>query len=182
MRKELVKESRFLSLVLRHNPGAAGIELDRQGWVAVDVLLAALQARGHKVDAATLHEIVSTNEKRRFAFSSDGLRIRASQGHSLPVDLGLQPVVPPLQLFHGTATTHLASIRRLGLIKGSRQHVHLSEDRRTAEQVGSRHGKPVVLAVQSGRMQQDGFAFYLSANRVWLTEHVPAEYLAFPEG
>ena len=180
MRKELVKESRFLSLVLRHDPGAAGIQLDAQGWVEVDVLLAALQARGHKVDLETLKEIVETNEKRRFAISEDGLRIRASQGHSVEVDLELAPAEPPAELFHGTASVNLPSIREQGLLKGSRQHVHLSLDRQTALQVGSRHGRAVVLIVNARQMHADGFQFYLSANKVWPTNRVPAKYLTFP--
>lgn len=176
----LVKTSKFLSLVLRHNPGTVGISLDPNGWVQVDELLRAINA--HKpqlrLDRALLEELVAGNDKKRFAFSEDGTRIRASQGHSVDIDLALEPRVAPAQLFHGTATRFLESIMAQGLIKGSRRHVHLSADPETAVKVGQRHGKPVVLKVSAAAMQAAGHEFFLSANGVWLTEHVPPAYLS----
>jgi putative RNA 2'-phosphotransferase len=177
MDAQLVRLSKFLSLVLRHNPGAIGIALDPHGWVDIDELLAAAQRRGTALDHATLLRIVAENEKRRFALSDDGRRIRASQGHSVAVDLGLEPAAPPELLYHGTATRFLDSIRREGLRPGSRQHVHLSADHATAVQVGRRHGQPAVLAVRAGAMAAAGFSFFRSANGVWLTNRVPPEYL-----
>ncbi len=181
MRKQLTRTSKFLSLVLRHDPGRIGLELDHAGWASVEQLLRLANESGHPLSPDALHEIVETNEKRRFAFSEDGLRIRASQGHSIGVDLGLEPVEPPEQLYHGTATRNLNSIRRAGLVSGNRQHVHLSADPEAAQRVGSRHGKPVVLVVESGRMQRCGSTFLLSANGVWLTDHVPPHEITFPE-
>lgn len=176
----LVKTSRFLSLVLRHKPESIGIALDAEGWAAVDELLAAAARHGHAIDRAALDEIVATNDKRRFAFSPDGQRIRASQGHTVQVDLGLAPVEPPELLYHGTVERFLDSIRSRGLLRGKRRHVHLSADRETAARVGRRRGRPVILIVDSGRMHRDGHAFYLSANGVWLTEAVPPKYIEFP--
>ncbi len=182
MKRELVHISKFLSLVLRHKPEEIGITLDPDGWTDVGELLEAMRRHGRGISRETLDEVVATNDKKRFALSPDGLRIRASQGHSVEVDLGLQPVEPPEVLYHGTVERFLASIRGQGLLKGNRQHVHLSADRATAEKVGLRRGKPVVLVVESGRMHQAGREFFLSANGVWLTDSVPPEYLRFPGG
>ena len=178
-RKQLVTRSKFLSLVLRHQPEVAGITLDPAGWVPVDDLLAGCVKAGQAMTRDQLDKVVATNDKKRFEFSPDGGRIRG-QGHSVEVELGYSPAAPPERLYHGTATRNLDSIRRLGLIKGQRHHVHLSADTVAAGKVGQRYGKPVVLTVMAGRMQADGFAFYLSTNGVWLVDHVPPQYLEFP--
>ena len=178
--RSLVRASKFLSLVLRHRPERIGITLDSAGWVAVDELLAAARRSGFPLDRATLERVVAENDKRRFAFSADGARIRASQGHSVGVDLGLAPQAPPDVLFHGTAARFLESIRCEGLKAGSRTHVHLSADEVTARTVGQRHGSPVVLRVEAGAMHRDGHEFYHSENGVWLALAVPARYLGFP--
>ena len=175
-----VRASRWLSLVLRHDPGTFGVALDSAGWTPVDALLAAAGRAGIPLDDASLRRVVEENDKRRFSLSEDGRMIRASQGHSVEVDLGLEPVEPPAVLFHGTATRFLDSIRREGLIPGSRRHVHLSADEGTATAVGSRHGRPAVLRVDAARMHAEGHRFFRSANGVWLTVRVPAEYLHFP--
>jgi putative RNA 2'-phosphotransferase len=182
MDKKLVRISKFLSLVLRHKPETIGLSLDRGGWARVDELIAAANRADLPLDEASLREVVEQNDKQRFALSDDGLRVRASQGHSLPVELDLEPLAPPQFLYHGTASRFLNSIRRQGLVPRGRMHVHLSPDEPTAVRVGRRHGKPVVLTVQAGRMHRDGFRFYLSANGVWLTGKVPVEYLMFPPG
>jgi putative RNA 2'-phosphotransferase len=175
------RTSKFLSYVLRHHPESIGVELDEAGWVRVDELLAACRRHGRPISRAKLEEVVRTNDKRRFSFSPDGLRIRASQGHSLAIDLGLEPLEPPELLYHGTVAQFLLAIRREGLVRGGRHHVHLSADEPTARRVGRRRGRPVVLVVESGRMHRDGRAFYRSANGVWLTDSVPPEYLRFPD-
>lgn len=180
MDPSLVRASKFLSLVLRHRPEHIGITLDRAGWVAVDELLAAARRSGFALDRATLERVVAENDKRRFAFSPDGARIRASQGHSVDVDLGLAAQAPPEVLFHGTATRFLDSIRREGLRPGSRTHVHLSPDEDTARAVGRRHGSPVVLRVAAGDMHRDGLPLVRTDNGVWLAREVPVRYLALP--
>jgi putative RNA 2'-phosphotransferase len=177
MRKSLVKKSRFLSLVLRHKPEVIGLTLDENGWVDIDTLLEAVHAHNRALTRTELDEIVATNNKKRFAINDDGRRIRASQGHSIDVELGLQPRTPPPVLYHGTAVRFLPSIREKGLQKMNRQHVHLSATEETARSVGSRHGKPAILLVQAEAMHTDGFIFYLSENGVWLTEKVPFDYL-----
>ncbi|HEX6369059.1 MAG TPA: RNA 2'-phosphotransferase [Longimicrobium sp.] len=176
----LVRMSRFVSKVLRHAPESVGLRLDEAGWVDVDDLLAAAARSGVALDRATLERVVAENDKQRFALSGDGVRIRASQGHSVPVELGLAPAVPPDVLFHGTADRSLESIRAQGLVPGRRTHVHLSADEATAVNVGRRHGRPVVLRVEAGRMHRAGHAFYRSENGVWLTVAVPPEHLCFP--
>jgi putative RNA 2'-phosphotransferase len=176
----LVKLSKFMSLVLRHNPEEIGLALDENGWADVAELIARANLKGVRLTRNDLLTIVETNDKKRFAFSEDGTRIRASQGHSIEVDLALSPIEPPARLFHGTASRFLESIRAQGLLRGKRQHVHLSPDELIATKVGQRHGKPVVLQVLAGQMHQAGRPFFRSANGVWLTEHVPAEYLVFP--
>ncbi|HKX27397.1 MAG TPA: RNA 2'-phosphotransferase [Blastocatellia bacterium] len=179
MEQRLVKTSKFLSLVLRHNPGKIGLQLDQAGWTLVEELLSKCRAHGVKLTAEELREVVARNDKQRFSYSEDGLMIRANQGHSIEVDLEYEPALPPAVLYHGTAEKFLPSIKEQGLIKGRRHHVHLSADLETAHRVGQRHGQPVVLRVRAGEMQEAGFLFYLSANGVWLTEQVPVPYLLF---
>ena len=178
MRKELVTKSKLLSLVLRHDPGAIGITLDENGWASVADLLDKTSANGTKITREELLEIVETNEKKRFALDTERGRIRANQGHSLQVDVELSVMTPPEELFHGTALKNAELIFAQGLLKQARQHVHLSPDVATARIVGSRHGSPVVLRVASGLMAREGFEFYLSKNGVWLTNEVPARFLA----
>ena len=173
------RTSKFLSLVLRHQPELIGIELDAAGWVFVDELLRACRARGHEITPDELREVVASSDKQRFSFSEDGRRIRANQGHSVRVELGYSPSVPPDVLFHGTVEKFIPSIRAGGLKKGDRHHVHLSPDEETARNVGQRRGKPVILKVESGRMHREGHQFFLSTNGVWLIEYVPPEYLIF---
>jgi putative RNA 2'-phosphotransferase len=176
--KSLVRDSKFLARVLRHDPGMIDIELDQAGWVGVDVLLAAAGSHGRRLSRARLDSIVAHNDKKRFEFDASGERIRASQGHSVEVELGYAPATPPDVLYHGTATRSLAAIYREGLLPGKRHQVHLSADQATATKVGARHGVPAVLAVAAARMAADGHAFYQSTNGVWLTDRVPAEFLS----
>ncbi|HYE71760.1 MAG TPA: RNA 2'-phosphotransferase [Blastocatellia bacterium] len=174
-----VKVSKFLSLVLRHKPEEIGIQLDEAGWTPVDTLLAALNSHGLSITREELEQVVSNNEKKRFAFSDDGRLIRANQGHSVEVELGYTPQTPPEVLYHGTVEKFLPSIKEQGLIKGQRHHVHLSPDRETAIKVGQRRGKPIVIEVDAARMHADGVIFYRSENGVWLTDHVPVQHLVF---
>lgn len=176
--KPIIDASKQLSYVLRHRPDSIGIELDAQGWVAVDALLAALAAHGKPIDRALLERVVAENDKRRFALSPDGARIRASQGHSVAVDLDLPVSAPPAVLYHGTASRFMKAIDVEGLRAGARRHVHLSSDVETARRVGARHGVPVVLRVDAARMAADGIDFYLSDNGVWLTAAVAPRYLS----
>ena len=176
----LIKQSKFLSLILRHDPGAVGVTLDSHGWIEVDVLLQAIQRTRPQFSKEMLNKIVETNDKKRFAFSEDGKRIRASQGHSIGVDLDLKPSKPPEILFHGTALRNLDSIREQGLHSAARDHVHLSPNEITAHKVGMRHGNPVILRIKAGSMAEAGSIFYLSENGVWLTESVPVEFIEFP--
>ncbi|WP_426340509.1 RNA 2'-phosphotransferase [Pseudoduganella sp. S-14] len=172
-----VSQSKFLSLVLRHKPEEIGLVLDQNGWASIDELIALANARGTNLNRSQIEFIVENSDKKRFAISADGTKIRANQGHSVEIALGLPPQTPPERLYHGTATRFLGSIRESGLHSAARQHVHLSSDHATAEKVGSRHGKPVVLTVEAGQMARDGHFFYISENGVWLTEAVPAKYL-----
>ena len=181
MDNKLVRISKFLSYVLRHRPETISLELDESGWARVDELLTAAQRAGVSLNEELLRQVVAQSDKKRFAFSEDGLRIRADYGHSIPVELGLQPVAPPEFLYHGTARRFVASIRRQGLRRRGRNYVHLSPDEHTAIGVGQRHGKPVILVVQARRMHETGFTFYRSESGIWLTEEVPAEYILFPE-
>lgn len=178
--RDSVRLSKFLSLVLRHEPERAGLQLDPAGWVSVDELLAGCARAGLLIDRSQLEEVVRTSDKKRFAFDSAGRRIRASQGHSVDVRLDYPPQTPPPVLFHGTATRFLDSIRATGLVRGDRHHVHLSADETTAHAVGSRHGKPVILLVDAAAMHAAGHAFFRSENGVWLTDAVPVAHLKFP--
>jgi putative RNA 2'-phosphotransferase len=171
------KASKFMSLILRHDPAAAGIALDANGWAVIDEMLAGMAGKGLPVTRAILDEIVAEDSKQRYAISEDGMRIRANQGHSIAVDVGLEEQRPPDVLFHGTASRFAEAIRHDGLKSMSRQHVHLSPDEPSALAVGRRHGKPVIFRIDAKRMADAGFKFYRSANGVWLTSHVPVEFL-----
>jgi putative RNA 2'-phosphotransferase len=175
-----MRRSKILSLILRHKPETVGLTLEAEGWVAIDALLAALARRGKPMTRSVLERVVAGNDKQRFAISADGLRIRAVQGHSRAVELGLVPVAPPAALFHGTVERFLAPIRAEGLRAGKRQYVHLSFDRATAGRVGARRGSPVILVVDAARLAGDGHSFFRAENGVWLCAAVPPRYITFP--
>jgi putative RNA 2'-phosphotransferase len=156
-----------------------GLKLDEAGWVAVNDLLAALNANGLALTADQLKHVVATNDKKRFAFSEDGKRMRASQGHSIEIDLQYPEQAPPEILYHGTATRFLVGIRTNGLKKMGRHEVHLSAETKVTVQVGARHGKPVLLIIRAGDMHRSGHVFRCSANGVWLVDHVPPEFIDF---
>lgn len=178
--QELTRLSKYLSLILRHRPEVANIQLDENGWTSVAELLNQVKDRGKAIDQSTLKTIVENDNKQRYAFSEDGLYIRANQGHSVKVDLGYKAMTPPTMLYHGTAEKFISNIRHEGLKKRTRHHVHLSAELATAKNVGSRHGNPVILIVKAKEMSQSGYDFFLSNNGVWLTDHVPVEYIEFP--
>ncbi|MFE9686451.1 RNA 2'-phosphotransferase [Streptomyces sp. NPDC002701] len=176
--RRTVKVSKYLSKHLRHQPERIGLTLDEGGWVEIATLMAAATAHGFRFTRDELDHVVATNDKRRFAI--EGTRIRASQGHSVDVDLGLPAATPPAQLYHGTVARSLDAIRAEGLRPMNRHDVHLSADRETATRVGGRRGRPVVLCVDAGAMHRDGHVFRVSANGVWLTAAVPPHYVRFP--
>lgn len=173
----LVRKSKYLSKHLRHQPQRLGLELAPGGWVDVDTLLAACATHGMPISRTELDEIVARNNKQRFSFDEPGARIRANQGHSVPVDLQLEPMEPPPVLYHGTGESAVPAILREGLRRMKRHHVHLSPDVPTALTVGKRHGRPVVFAVDTTAMRTAAHTFYRSANGVWLVDHVPPAYL-----
>ncbi|MCP4219410.1 MAG: RNA 2'-phosphotransferase [bacterium] len=175
------KTSKFLSLVLRHHPGKIGLNPDAAGWVGVDELLDKMEASGRGITLEHLKYVVENNDKKRFAFNEDCTKIRASQGHSLKVQLDYKAEAPPEVLYHGTAQRNLPAILKKGLLKMKRHHVHLSEETETARSVGSRYGKPVVLEIDTALMARAGLEFYKSANGVWLTEHVAPAYITVPD-
>jgi len=174
--KQLNKISRFLSLVLRHKPEVIGLTLDSHGWASISELI---EKGSSKLTLTNdlIKQVVTTNDKQRFTLAKDEQRIRANQGHSIKVDLDLTAKKPPSILYHGTATRFLSSIQKEGLRRGQRHHVHLSTDTKTATAVGQRYGEPVVLQIATGEMLQAGYEFFLSENGVWLTEHVPPQFL-----
>src|SRR5262245_9995591 len=170
--------SKTLSYVLRHRPDSVGLELEAGGWVSVESLLDAFHKSGKTLSPEILKEVVASNDKQRFEFSGNGLCIRARQGHSVEVELGYEPATPPSVLYHGTATRNLNSIFAQGLLKGRRHHVHLSTNKETMIQVAMRHGKPVLLVVHSEQMHAAGHEFFVTGNNVWLTEHVPPQFIS----
>ena len=174
--KSRKETSKYISLILRHKPEVIGITLDEHGWADTNQLIEGVN-RTHPLTMEILEEIVRTDEKQRYLFNEDKTKIRASQGHSVPVDVELSRLEPPEVLYHGTGEKSMAAIEREGLKPMSRLYVHLSKDTETARNVGARHGKPVIFLVMAGQMHRDGYPFFLSANGVWLTVHVPPEYL-----
>jgi len=175
--KQLTYISKFLSLVLRHQPETIGIQLDENGWTDIKELIEKANNNGIKFDREMLNHIVATNSKKRFAFNETFDKIRASQGHSIEMELGYTNQKPPEFLYHGTSEKSVQSINETGLEKRSRQHVHLSSDIETAVKVGQRHGKPFLFKVLAEQMYNDNFPFFISDNGVWLTDNVPTKYL-----
>ena len=173
--KNLVKTSKFLSLVLRHKPESIGVQLDAEGWIPIDELLAAFKRVGKSITLEHLYEVVQQNDKKRFVIREG--KIRANQGHSLQINLNLKAQTPPDILFHGTASRFIPLIQNEGLRKMNRQHVHLSSDITTARKVGIRHGSPTILRIDARPMHNDGYEFYQSENHVWLTDAVPWKYI-----
>ena len=171
--------SKFISMILRHKPESIGITLDEHGWADVQELIAGINAadKNARLDMEMLEEIVRTDEKQRYSFNEEHTLIRANQGHSIPVDVELEEVAPPAVLWHGTGEKYVESIDRQGLIPKGRLYVHLSSDQETARKVGARHGKPVLYRIDTAAMAADGYHFYLSVNKVWLTKEVPVKYL-----
>jgi len=174
--KSLTETSRYLSLILRHRPEEIYITLDEHGWADVEALIKGIN-RTHSLNMEMLEEIVRTDEKQRYSFNEDKTKIRANQGHSIPVDLELEKVVPPDLLWHGTGKKYTDSIERKGLLPKSRLYVHLSDKIQTAFTVGQRHGEPVIYQVNSKKMEEDGYLFFRSVNGVWLTKQVPVKYI-----
>ncbi len=172
------KVSKFLSYVLRHNPEKIGIRLDPAGWTPVDDLLEKAAENGMHISQSQLNDVVHNSEKKRFSFSDDGEYIRANYGHSINVELGYEPKSPPAILYHGTAEGSVNSILRSGLHSANRQYVHLSSDKPSAKQVGSRHGKPVILEIDAGQAYRDGHTFYQSDAGIWLTDTIPPDYIS----
>ncbi|KXX67095.1 RNA 2'-phosphotransferase [Flammeovirga sp. SJP92] len=175
--KQLKSKGKFLSLVLRHRPETIKIKLDENGWTDVDILLQQMNAFQKHINFQELEYLVENNNKKRYSFNEDKTKIRANQGHSVTVDLNLQPITPPDLLYHGTADKYLNGILEQGLMKKQRHHVHLSADIATAKTVGKRHGKLILFEVYAGKMNADGLQFFKSENGVWLTEEVPVRYL-----
>lgn len=167
--KDLVRKGKHLAFLLRHD---TKYQFDEHGWREVSDLI---KNQGYTMQE--LEEIVETNNKKRYEFSDDKKKIRARQGHSIPVDVELKETTPPDVLYHGTATRFLDSILKQGILKGTRLYVHLSDTIETAKKVGIRHGKPAVLFLDAKQMAADGVKFYLSNNGVWLTDYVDSKYI-----
>lgn len=171
-----VKLSKFISLILRHQPEVINIKLDEKGWANVDELINGINQKGYHIDVEILSEIVTNNNKQRFTFNDDKTKIRANQGHSIDVDVELEEAIPPDILYHGTSSKYVESIMKEGIRKQDRNYVHLSQDEKTAVMVGKRHGSPVVLRINARQMSMDGITFYQSKNKVWLTEYIDPKY------
>jgi len=169
--------SKYISLILRHKPETIGIKLDEHGWANVSELINGISKTNSNFNIDVLEEIVKTDSKERYSFNEDKTLIRANQGHSIPVDVELEECEPPEYLWHGTGKKYTASIDKIGLISKGRLYVHLSRDIYTAENVGRRHGKPIIYKILSKKMYDNGFKFYISKNRVWLAKSIPIEYL-----
>lgn len=172
-----IKLEKSLSFLLRHSPETLQLQMDPEGWVDTEALVKAVKFKEPRFELKALQKIVRDSQKQRFSFSEDGSKIRANQGHSVKIDLKLSPTTPPELLYHGTVERFLDSIMQDGLKKGDRQHVHLSLDLETAQKVGQRRGKPIILTLNARKMHEEGHLFYVSDNGVWLTEQVPPQHL-----
>jgi len=175
-----VKLGRFISLILRHKPETINLKLDKNGWADTKELIEKISKSGREIDFEILERIVNENNKKRYSFNEDKTKIRTVQGHSIEVNLELKEVVPPAVLYHGTAFKNLESIKKVGIKKMNRQHVHLSVDVETAKNVATRHsGKYIILEIDTEAMLKENYKFYLSENKVWLTDFVPSKFIKF---
>lgn len=181
MDKRLTRASKFLSYVLRHNPGALDLDLDPGGWADVETLIERARKDGRSLTRRTIKELIAAGKKTRFTLSENGAKIRANYGHSIEVDLELSPTPPPEELYHGTARTAISSIQSEGLRPQSRQYVHLSPTPDDARSVGARHGSPIVLPIDASALHDEGFTLYRSTSTVWLTKRVPPEFIRFDD-
>lgn len=178
MSKKYTDISKFLSYILRHQPEAVGLSLDKDGWAVITDLILCAKQEGYILDPDIIQAVITSSDKKRFILSDDGLHIRAAQGHSTQqVEIAYQEKTPPDILYHGTATRFITKIREQGLLPMSRQYVHLSPDEVTAIQVGQRHGKPLVLKIKALTMYEQGFKFFQAENGVWLTSSVPYQFI-----
>ena len=175
--KDIKQKSKFLSLVLRHKPEVIDLTLDENGWADIKELITKASAKDVILSQEIIKVVIETNDKQRFTYNDVKSKIRANQGHSIKIDIDLESVEPPSLLYHGTAKRNIDSILEKGIDKRNRQHVHLSNEIETAKNVGSRHGKPIILIIDASQMHRDGIKFYLSKNKVWLTEFVDAKYI-----
>jgi len=183
-KKNLHSVSKYISFVLRHEPENISLKIgkpkdyeviDTEGYVLVGDLLKACDITIDK-----LKDIVNSDNKKRYSFDETGNKIRANQGHSTKkVNLTLKEKIPPSKLYHGTSSRFLNNIKKEGLKSMNRQYVHLSEDLKTAENVGKRHGGELkILEIDTVKMLEDNFRFLISENNVWLVTKVPAKYLS----
>ena len=177
--KQLNNTSKFISLLLRHQPETIGLQLDENGWALVSELITKMDEHQHSIDQNILETIVTTSDKQRFIFNEDKTKIRANQGHSIAVDLNLKEMIPPAILYHGTVSQFISLIKNEGLKKMSRQHVHLSADYETAVKVGSRRGEAIILQINANEMYKENYKFYQSENGVWLSDHIPSKFISF---
>lgn len=177
--KKAKKRSKFFSQLLRHRPELINIQLEEGGWTDTKIFLEKINnyKNSEPITFQELEFIVENNDKKRFGFNEDKSKIRANQGHSTKVKMDYKAIIPPSILYHGTATKNVDSILKSGIMKGTRQYVHLSDDTETAQKVGSRHGKPYIFIIEASKMQEAGFEFYCSQNGVWLIDFVPKEFL-----
>ena len=175
--KNVVKLSQFLCLILRHHPEEIDLKLDSNGWANTNELIKKVNTK-RKIDLETLEYIVENDKKQRYSFNKDKSKIRANYGHSIPVNPDYEISSPENILYHGTATRFLDSILKSGILSKGRNLVHLSTDIETAKIVGARHGKPIVLEINTKNMERDGYKFYKSMNGIWLTDEVPVKYIS----
>jgi putative RNA 2'-phosphotransferase len=170
--------SKTVSHALRHEPWVYELELDDEGWVSISQLLESLRSIKVWSDLAQsdVEQMIASSAKQRHEISGD--RIRAIYGHSVPGKLSRAPATPPEVLFHGTNLESIEAIKTDGLQPMMRQNVHLSLDEETAIEVGKRKTKtPVLLRVRSREASENGVAFYLGNDKVWLADEVPSRFI-----
>lgn len=176
------KFSKYLSYILRHAPESIGLTLGESGWVSVSDLINAInnsQDNNYTVDINVLKQVVEHDEKQRYSLKDNDTYIRANQGHSVKdLNMNYEPIQPPDLLYHGTSIDNYKKIKESGCIKPmSRQYVHISSDIKTASKVGARHGKAIVLVIDSRQAYEDGVTFYKSENNVYLSESIDVKYI-----
>ena len=174
------KLSKEISYALRHAPWEYELELDSEGFVPVEQLISALDEsgkHGRPITVSDLEYIIANSDKTRFEIQGD--RVRALYGHTIPMHISKEPIVPPAILYHGTTHKAAKIILKDGLKPMKRQYVHLSVDTDTAVQVGKRRdSEPAILKIDAAKAHSDGVKFYKGNDKVVLADYIPPEYIS----
>lgn len=182
MSKDLTKLSKFLALMLRHNPEEFGLSLDEEGFTALEPVWKAIRAKyGNRYDENDLLRIVEGDERGKKRYEIYQGQIRAMYGHSEP-EVSYPPAEPPEFLYHGTNPKAVAAIRKEGLTSQARQYVHMTTNLSNAVVVAKRRtGNPLILTIRAREAHEAGTVFHHAETEHYLAREIPPAFINFPE-